>query len=82
MLGSLSCRSSELQLFKIETQRQVFSVDIVKFLRTAFFCRKPPVTDSKVLPHYSKVSWAVCSLISRLHVLSSLIKHLLKTLHN
>ena len=34
-----------------------------------------------VLPRYSKVSWGVCSLISRLHVLSILIKNLHEKLH-
>ena len=33
-----------------------------------------------VLPQYSKVSWGVCSLFSRLHVPSILIKNLRKTL--
>ena len=35
----------------------------------------------KVLPHYSKISWGACSLISRIHVLSILIKNVHKTLH-
>ena len=34
-----------------------------------------------VLPWYSKVSWGTCSLISRLHVLSLLIKNFHETLH-
>ena len=34
-----------------------------------------------VLPRYSKVSWGACSLISRLHVLSILIKNLHEKLH-
>ena len=34
-----------------------------------------------VLPPYSKVSWGVCSLISRLHVVSILIKNFHEMLH-
>ena len=34
-----------------------------------------------VLTRYSKVSWGACSLISRLHVLSILIKNLHEKLH-
>ena len=34
-----------------------------------------------VLSRYSKVIWGICSLISRLHMLSILIKNLRETLH-
>ena len=66
---------------KKDTPTQVFHVDITKFLRTAFFKEHLRWLLLAVLPQYSKVSWGVYSLISRLHVLLNLIKNLHKALH-
>ena len=49
-----------------------FPLNIAKFLRTAFFIEHLRWLLLTVLPHYSKVTWGVCSLISCLHVLSVL----------
>ena len=59
-----------------KTPKQVFRVDIAKFLITAFYIEDFRWLPLAVLPQYSKVSWGICSLISRLHMLS---KH--ETLH-
>ena len=77
----IKLQTSDLQLFLKETPTQVFHVDIAKILRTASFIEHLRWLLLKVLPQYSKVSWGVCSLIPRLHVLSILIKNLHKTLH-
>ena len=70
----------KLQAFRpttfLETPTQVFPVVIVKFLRTAFFIENLRWLLLTVLPQWSRVSWSVCSLISRLEVLSNLIKNL------
>ena len=51
------------------------------FKNSIFYRTSPVVTsDNPTTVQYSKVSWGICSLISRLHVLSILIKKLNKTL--
>ena len=67
--------------FLKETPTQVFPVDIAKFLRTACFIEHLRWLLLTVLPQYSKVNWGACSLISRLHVFSILIKNSHKTSH-
>ena len=64
-----------------ETPAHVFPVDFAKFLRTVFFIEHIRRLILTVLPLYNKVNWGVYPLISRLHVLSILIKNLHKALH-
>ena len=54
----------------------MFPADIAKFLRTGFFIEHLQWLLLTVLPQYSRVSWGVSSLISRLHVYSILINNL------
>ena len=53
----------------------------LNFLRTTFFIENLRKLLLTVLSEYSEVSHSVSYLISRLHVLSNLIKNLRKTLH-
>ena len=67
--------------FSKKTPTQKFSKDIAKFCRTALFIEHLRWLLLTVLPQHSKVSWGVCFVILRLHVLSILIKNLHKMLH-
>ena len=50
-------------------------MDIAKSFKNCFLMQHLRWLLLTVLPRYSKVSWGACSLISRLHVLSILIKN-------
>ena len=52
-----------------------------KIFKNNSFIKNLPCLLLNVLPQYSKVSWGICFLNSRFHVLSNLIKNLHKTLH-
>ena len=79
--------SIKLQVFKPVTFLKRDSNTGVSFryceiLKNSFFIEHLRWLLLIVLPQHSKVSWGVCSLISRLHVLLILIKKLHKTLTN
>ena len=62
---------NKVATFLKETPTHVFPVDIAKFLRAAFLIEHLRWLFLTVLLQYNKVSWGVCSLIPRLHVLPS-----------
>ena len=84
VLGSLFNKAAGLPIcnFFKETPTELFPLDIVKFLGTEFFIENLRWLLLTVLLPQSKVNWGVCSSISRLRVISNLIKNLNKTLHN
>ena len=62
-------------------QHMCFPVNIAKFLITDFYTEHLQWLLLTVLPQYSAVSRGVCSLISRFHVVSIILRNVRKTLY-